>query len=122
MSSNGMKLRQVGRNARAVLVALVMVVSVGSQPLTGKLDAQTRLNALPESVSAVPSFNVPSYQDLYCASDDMKLNRCSADTRGGVRLVRQRSGSPCIQGRTWGRDRGGVWVDGGCRADFEVRR
>jgi hypothetical protein len=37
-------------------------------------------------------------------------------------LVRQRSGSPCIEGRTWGRDRSGVWVDRGCRADFEVVR
>ncbi len=40
------------------------------------------------------------------------------DTRGGVRLTRQISGSACIQGQTWGYDNGGVWVDRGCRAEF----
>ena len=44
----------------------------------------------------------------------------AADTRGGVRLMKQRSDSPCNQGYSWGFDRGGVWVDRGCRADFAV--
>jgi Protein of unknown function (DUF3011) len=58
--------------------------------------------------------------NIYCASDDGRRNWCPVDTRGGLRLVRQRSGSPCIYGSTWGSDRKGVWVDRGCRADFEV--
>jgi hypothetical protein len=57
---------------------------------------------------------------IYCASDDERRHRCQADTRFGVRLVRQRSGSPCDYGRTWGYDDRGIWVDRGCRADFEV--
>src|SRR4030095_4007885 len=61
------------------------------------------------------------YQTIYCASDDGKRRYCGADTRGGVQLVRQRSGSPCDRGRTWGYDRNGIWVDRGCRADFELR-
>lgn len=47
---------------------------------------------------------------------------CRADTRGGVRLVQQLSKSPCRLNDTWGYDRGGVWVDRGCRAEFETRR
>ena len=39
---------------------------------------------------------------VYCASDDGRRQTCSMDTRGGVRLVNQRSGSPCNQGQTWG--------------------
>jgi len=39
--------------------------------------------------------------NVYCASDDGKRNVCPTDTRGGVRLDRQRSGSPCDFGRTW---------------------
>jgi Protein of unknown function (DUF3011) len=39
-----------------------------------------------------------------------------------VRLVRQRSDTDCILGRTWGYDPRGIWVDRGCRADFEVGR
>lgn len=55
-----------------------------------------------------------------CASDDMRRNYCDTDTRNGVRLVRQRSEAACRQGVSWGYDRRGIWVDRGCRADFEV--
>ncbi len=60
-------------------------------------------------------------QTLTCSSDDGRRHYCQADTRRGVVLTRQRSGSPCQQGRTWGYDRRGVWVDRGCRADFQIR-
>ena len=59
-------------------------------------------------------------QTLTCSSDDMHRHYCGADTRGGVQIVQQRSGSPCRQGYSWGYDRRGVWVDHGCRADFVV--
>ena len=62
----------------------------------------------------------PYTQRVYCASDDMHRHACFADARAGVRLVRQRSESECVQGRTWGYDRRGIWVDRGCRAEFEV--
>jgi hypothetical protein len=57
---------------------------------------------------------------MTCASDDGRRHFCPVDTSRGVRLVNQRSGSPCVQGSTWGYDRRGVWVDRGCRADFFV--
>jgi Protein of unknown function (DUF3011) len=57
---------------------------------------------------------------FYCASDDFNFHGCRVDTCGGVRLIRQRSDSPCVFGRTWGYDERGVWVDRGCRADFVV--
>jgi len=59
---------------------------------------------------------------LYCASDDFGFRGCPADTYSGARLLRQRSDSPCIYGHTWGYDERGIWVDRGCRADFEVSR
>jgi hypothetical protein len=55
-----------------------------------------------------------------CSSDDMGRRDCRVETRGGVRLVRQRSDAECVFGRTWGYDRHSIWVDRGCRADFEV--
>lgn len=58
--------------------------------------------------------------NIYCASDNGGKNYCPTDTRGGVQLVRQRSGSSCDFGRTWGYDRRGIWVDRGCRADFQI--
>ena len=60
-------------------------------------------------------------QTITCSSNDGRRNFCSANTRGGVRLSRQISGSACIQGSTWGLDNRGLWVDRGCRADFRVR-
>ncbi len=59
---------------------------------------------------------------LTCASNDMRYKYCSADTRGDVRLVRQISGSPCDQNYSWGYDYRGIWVDRGCRAEFEYGR
>jgi Protein of unknown function (DUF3011) len=57
-----------------------------------------------------------------CSSNDMRRRYCDADTRGGVRLLKQHSDSACRQGYSWGYDRRGIWVDHGCRADFEVGR
>ncbi|MGV3615843.1 MAG: DUF3011 domain-containing protein [Fimbriimonas sp.] len=37
-----------------------------------------------------------------------------------VRVARQLSDKPCREGRTWGHDRRGIWVDDGCRAVFEI--
>lgn len=62
----------------------------------------------------------PPRQQIACSSRDYATVRCPADTRRGVRLVRQTSNSACVQGRSWGYDRGGVWVNGGCRAVFVV--
>jgi hypothetical protein len=59
-------------------------------------------------------------QTIYCGSEDGRRRTCSVDTRGGVRLVEQKRGGDCVQGRTWGYTRDSIWVDRGCRADFEV--
>lgn len=59
-----------------------------------------------------------SGQSIYCASEDGNRHYCNANTRGGVQMTRQRSGSSCVQGQTWGWDNRGIWVDRGCRAEF----
>jgi hypothetical protein len=58
--------------------------------------------------------------EVRCSSNDGRNRLCSVDTRGGVRMVRQESRSPCIQGRSWGYDRRGIWVSNGCRARFQI--
>jgi len=37
-----------------------------------------------------------------------------------ARIVRRLSDTPCREGYNWGRTPGRIWVDDGCRADFEV--
>jgi hypothetical protein len=57
---------------------------------------------------------------ITCESRGHDRAYCSADTRGGVRLVRQLSESRCVSGRTWGTDGRGIWVSDGCRAQFAI--
>jgi hypothetical protein len=45
---------------------------------------------------------------------------CPADVSNGVTLVRQLSTAKCIQGSTWGTSQNAVWVDRGCRGEFQV--
>jgi Protein of unknown function (DUF3011) len=64
-----------------------------------------------------------SYGDdiIRCESRDGRTERC--DTGGAAAdMVRQLSSSPCTRGRTWGNDNYGVWVSGGCRAEFRIDR
>jgi Protein of unknown function (DUF3011) len=58
---------------------------------------------------------------MSCSSDDMRRHVCPVDTTGGVQMVHQKSEAKCIQNQTWGYDNRGIWVDRGCRAEFEVR-
>jgi hypothetical protein len=55
-----------------------------------------------------------------CSSSNGGRQHCPADTHNGVHMVRQISGSPCEEGRTWGFDGSGIWVNKGCRANFMV--
>ena len=54
-----------------------------------------------------------------CASDG-GYRHCAADTRDGVELYRQLSNSVCRYNETWGYDKRGVWVNQGCRAEFQL--
>ncbi len=60
-------------------------------------------------------------QTLRCESSDNRHRRCNVAVRHGVDLVRQLSGTRCMEGNNWGWDRSGIWVDRGCRAEFRVR-
>jgi hypothetical protein len=59
-------------------------------------------------------------QQISCESRNNQYHYCRVDTHGYVRMSRQLSKSACDQGRNWDFDRGGVWVDDGCRAEFIV--
>jgi hypothetical protein len=63
----------------------------------------------------------PPPQVVTCSSNNGRRNWCDVGGRRDIRLSRQISGTACIQDSTWGIDRRGIWVDGGCRAEFLVR-
>jgi len=60
---------------------------------------------------------------IVCESRNYQYSYCRADLRGArVVMVNERSrGRLCREGYGWGTDRRGIWVDRGCRAEFEVR-
>lgn len=56
---------------------------------------------------------------IKCESNDGGRKYCGqVDPRSQVTIQQQISGSPCEQGRSWGVDNRGLWVDRGCRAIF----
>lgn len=61
---------------------------------------------------------------LRCGSPQYQYNFCAVDTGRGSRvfLNRQLSDTRCIEGRNWGWNRGGIWVDRGCAGEFVVER
>jgi hypothetical protein len=59
-------------------------------------------------------------QTFECQSEGLRRTYCRADTRFGVRLLRQMSRNNCILNRTYGSDAHGVWVSNGCRAEFAM--
>lgn len=60
---------------------------------------------------------------IVCESRNYQYAYCRADLRGArVSMVNELSrGRLCREGYGWGTDRRGIWVDRGCRAEFEIR-
>jgi hypothetical protein len=59
-------------------------------------------------------------REFTCASKDGRMSWCGqrVNARQHVEVKRQLSDSACIYGRSWGMERGDVWVNDGCRAVF----
>ncbi|WP_199098877.1 DUF3011 domain-containing protein [Dyella sp. ASV21] len=67
--------------------------------------------------SAAPMAHAQGRDVIRCGSDDGRFSRCQVPWRD-AELIRQESNSPCVRGQSWGVDRGGLWVDRGCRGQF----
>lgn len=63
-----------------------------------------------------------SEREIRCDSRGFGYNYCRVDTDGHVELVDRHSLFACREGRSWGYDDRGVWVDKGCAATFRVGR
>lgn len=65
-----------------------------------------------------PDAPVGGARFIVCESWQFQPKRCPTDVfrRPQVDVI----AGNCQQGQTWGWDRGGVWVNGGCRARFQI--
>jgi Protein of unknown function (DUF3011) len=71
-------------------------------------------------VMAVGPLTVQAQSTIRCESESYRYRYCPTRTDNRVNLLRQLSKTYCRQGSTWGYDRGGIWVDGGCGGEFQV--
>jgi hypothetical protein len=72
-----------------------------------------------EFIIAREGYNDRGSEVVVCRSYGRRT-RCDANTRSGVQLSRQISNASCVEGRSWGYDDNGIWVDHGCGAEFVV--
>jgi hypothetical protein len=71
--------------------------------------------------SDAPTYPLPPGAGVtVCESHEYRYNFCATGRVRSAQLVQQRSSAPCIQGRTWGWTRDGIWVDQGCEGAFRV--
>ena len=60
-------------------------------------------------------------QTIRCESKDGRYRECRKQNNGLVNLTRQLSKTSCVEGRTWGQNNNVIWVNNGCRAEFQYR-
>jgi len=62
--------------------------------------------------------------NIACESKDYQYRFCAVDLGGAgrVSVARQISDRPCVEGRNYGANRAGVWVNEGCAAEFQIDR
>ena len=103
------------------LVLSVCAVSAAAAPDPSQLASTLRVAA---TAQWQPGPGWDRDIDVHCASNGYQYNMCQVDTGRGsdVRLVSQVSKTACIEGRTWGWNRAGIWVDQGCEGVFRVQR
>ena len=86
-----------------------------------KISTMLRYAALPLAMLVLPAVGF-AQQTFKCEANNENRKYCGTYRPGEVRMQQQISGSPCIEGQTWGVDRQGLWVERGCRAVFVVGR
>lgn len=58
---------------------------------------------------------------ISCSSSGYSYNVCSVPGQViRANLIHQSSGAACVYGQTWGYSAQGIWVDRGCRGEFDV--
>jgi Protein of unknown function (DUF3011) len=107
--------------AAAVCMGTASIASAQSSSMVGAAVGSAAL-AQPDEWRPGPGWDRDI--DVRCASQGFNYRMCQVDTGRGSRvyLLRQVSNTRCIEGRNWGWNRAGIWVDGGCEGVFRVQR
>ena len=72
-----------------------------------------------QGYGTAPPPMMPAAGNIVCESRNYQQQFCAINRPvSRAWLVTQRSRAPCVQGQSWGFDRGGIWVTEGCEAEF----
>lgn len=99
---------------KTIALALVLLTAVAC---ASNYPSDTRSTAVYTDPAYIPGTLVR------CESINNGRQACRVDARDRIVMVNQQlSDNPCIVGRSWGvsSDRDEIWVDNGCRAEFQV--
>lgn len=97
----------------SAILTLATLVGCASDPVDSR-----NPDSNPRAYRTVDANARGSSLTIRCESDHGRRRHCDIDTSGDIVLSRRLSSTPCIQGRNWDIDQGGVWVAAGCRAEF----
>ena len=112
------RLRLIAAAVTTVVAALA--IGQASAQSYGNSDYGYSNNGYTGNGYSSSSYGYGRTRSVRCESIGSRRAFCRVDTRGGVRIARQLSQRSCIQGRNWSYDSRGIWVSGGCRADFAI--
>jgi hypothetical protein len=91
---------------RRIAAAVVATLAVGYATQAGAQDA----------VTGHSTYVSDSGKVVHCVSTESGRSYCGAAHEHYV--IKSSAPTQCVQGTTWGEDDRGVWVTGGCTADF----
>lgn len=95
---------------------------------TGRTDSGTcfvdnrtgRVNLFNFNEGSTGGGSGPGTVRFRCESFDSRYRECQIPIEGDVKRLPRLSDAPCDENRSWGRRGDRIWVDHGCRSDFEV--
>jgi hypothetical protein len=81
--------------------------------VAGRANAQAPTGPGPDTQPTSPAQNT-----ILCESKEGQRQYCPAKTSDGVALIRSTGTAPCLLGKTWGYDDGGIYTSDGCGGEF----
>ena len=59
---------------------------------------------------------------LVCGAPSVERDFCPVDTSEGIQVAKSTGSAPCVENQSWGWTPQGIWISGGCQAEFVLQR
>ena len=107
----------------SVVVRMLLRGTFISAVLSAAIAGRSHAQPAPDPASAAGASTTDAqtrvaHKTIVCESREGERQYCPATTSAGVALVRTAGTAPCLLGKTWGYDDGGIWTSDGCSGEF----